>query len=91
MSSDTSHLEQIILDFQKSMDARFDTIDTRLSSMDARFDSMDARFDSMDARFDRLEDQLGDFRDEFHAESRATRTLLNQAFEHISDQLVHDG
>ena len=77
MSSDTSHLEQIILDFQKSMDARFDTIDTRLSSMDARFD--------------RLEDQLGDFRDEFHAESRATRTLLNQAFEHISDQLVHDG
>ncbi len=84
MSSDTSHLEQIILDFQKSMDARFDTIDTRLSSMDARFDSMDARFD-------RLEDQLGDFRDEFHAESRATRTLLNQAFEHISDQLVHDG
>ena len=77
MSSDTSHLEQIILDLQKSMDARFDTIDTQLSSIGTRFD--------------RLEDQLGDFRDEFHAESRATRTLLNQAFEHISDQLVHDG
>ncbi len=63
MSSDTSHLEKIILDLQKSMDARFGQI----------------------------EDQLGDFRDEFHAESRATRTLLNQAFEPISDQLVHDG
>ena len=39
-------------------------------------------------RLDSLEDTMCDFREEFHSESAATRSLLNQAFEHISDQIA---
>ncbi len=39
-------------------------------------------------RLDSLEDTMYDFREEFRSESTATRSLLNQAFEHISDQIA---
>ncbi len=44
----------------------------------------------MTSGFDRLENLILDTRDESRAESRATRTLLDQAFQHISDHLISD-
>ena len=35
-----------------------------------------------------LSDTVSDMREELHAESSATRALLSQAFEHISDQMA---
>lgn len=51
---------------------------------------MNARFDAVDVRFDRLEDNISDVRDEMRAEGAATRTLVHQAFEHITSLQVQN-
>ena len=38
-----------------------------------------------------LEESILDIRDEMRSENQATRALLNQAFEHISDQIAREG
>jgi chromosome segregation ATPase len=43
---------------------------------------------SVKGRLGSLEETMYDFREEFRSESAATRSLLNQAFEHISDQIA---
>ena len=45
----------------------------------------------MHTGFDRLENTILDVRDEMRAENVTTRTLFNQAFTHISDQLSREG
>ncbi len=50
---------------------------------------IDARFDGVDARFDRIEDTIDDLRSEVRSENIVTRSLINQAFEHISDQMAN--
>ena len=42
-------------------------------------------------RLSSLEDTVLDVRDEMRAENVTTRTLLSQAFTHISDQLAREG
>ncbi len=78
-----------------SMDARFDTVDMRFTSMDARFDTVDmrltgveGRLTGVESRLTNIEDAVVDLRQEMTDEATATRALLGQAFEHISDQMA---
>jgi hypothetical protein len=43
----------------------------------------------MKSGFGRLEDRILDVQDEMRMENVTTRTLLTQAFTHISDQIGH--
>jgi chromosome segregation ATPase len=95
-----SPFEQEVLASIKSIDQKVSSLDQKVSSLEGDIKSLKKDVHSLDERvtnldktmssgFDRLENLVLDTRDESRAESRATRTLLDQAFQHISDHLVH--
>lgn len=55
-----------------------------------KFDKIDGGLNKMDGRFDRLTEDFESFREESRAEHTATRTLISQAFVHISDFASHE-
>lgn len=63
---------------------------TGFEQVDQRFEQVDNKILGINAKLDRLSEDFSELREEFHAEMTVTRTLINQAFEHISDQLVRD-
>ena len=48
-------LYDLITDFKKDVDHRFEAIDHRFESMDRRFESMDRRFEAIERKFESLE------------------------------------
>jgi archaellum component FlaC len=74
---------------EANMKALESKIDDRFDAIDDRFDAIDDRFDAIDDRFDRIEDTIDDLRSEVRGENIVTRSLINQAFEHISDQMAN--
>lgn len=89
--SDTTNLEKMIMDLTdsvKSIEVKVWSIESHIDSMKSEMGSMKSE---MNSGFRRLEELALDTRDEMRTENIATRTLLNQAFTHISDQLMRDG
>ena len=60
------------------------------TDMKTGFEQVDQRFEQIDTRLVRLEESVLDLRDEVRGESTATRALLNQAFDHLSDQIASE-
>jgi hypothetical protein len=86
--SDTQNLEKMILSLTQSvqgLEVNMKSLGANMKSLESK---MDTRFDAVDARFDRIEDTIDDLRSEVRSENIVTRSLLNQAFEHISDQIA---
>lgn len=77
-------------DLRNDMKTGFEQVDKRFEQVDKRFEQVDQRFASLESRMEHIEDAVSDLRDEVRAESATTRVLLNQAFEHISDQIASD-
>jgi chromosome segregation ATPase len=78
-----------------SMKSEIGSMKSEIGSMKSEMGSMKSEMGSMKSEmhtgFRRLEEIALDTRDEMRTENIATRTLLNQAFTHISDQLGRDG
>jgi uncharacterized protein YoxC len=79
--ADFNSLEKMILSLTQSVQG----LESNMKGLESK---MDDRFDAVDARFDRIEDTIDDLRSEVRSENIVTRSLLNQAFEHISDQMA---
>jgi predicted RNase H-like nuclease (RuvC/YqgF family) len=82
--SDLVKIEKLLTELTVSVK----NLESEMGSMKSEMGSMKSE---MGSRFDRLEDTVNDLRTEMRDDSAATRALLNQAFEHISDQIALDG
>ena len=78
--SNFQKLEKLILNLSSSVKH----IESEMGSMKSEMGSMKSE---MNARFDNIENTLADTKQEMQDEAIATRSLINQAFEHISDQM----
>ena len=75
LETDTQEFQNLMVTKFTDLEGKFDAFEKKV---DVRFDGIDSRFDSMDARFD-------DLTAEVRGESQATRTLLNQSFDRLTD------
>jgi chromosome segregation ATPase len=82
--------EQVDKRFEQ-VDKRFDTLESKVDTLESRVWNLETSVQSLDARIQRLEDAVDTVRTEMRDDSAATRALLNQAFEHISDQIAREG
>jgi predicted RNase H-like nuclease (RuvC/YqgF family) len=82
--SDLVKIEKLLTELTVSVK----NLESEMGSMKSEMGSMKSE---MGSRFDRLEDTVNDLRTEMRDDSAATRALLNQAFEHISDQIAREG
>jgi peptidoglycan hydrolase CwlO-like protein len=78
-----------------SMKSEMGSMKSEMGSMKSEMGSMKSEMGSMKSEmqsgFRRLEELVLDTRDEMRSENAASRTLINQAFTHISDQLAREG
>jgi predicted RNase H-like nuclease (RuvC/YqgF family) len=89
--SDLVKIEKLLTELTvsvKNLESEMGSMKSEMGSMKSEMGSMKSE---MGSRFDRLEDTVNDLRTEMRDDSAATRALLNQAFEHISDQIALDG
>lgn len=74
-------LTQSVKGLESKMDTRFDTVDTRLTGVEGHLTGVEGHLTN-------IEEAVVDLRQEMIDDSTATRALLGQAFEHISDQMA---
>ncbi|MBP9779917.1 hypothetical protein KBD33_04840 [Candidatus Gracilibacteria bacterium] len=89
--SDIARLEALMIDFgysMKQVQSDISDIKSNLSVLRSDVSVLKSDMILVKDRLGSLEETVYDFREEFRSESTATRSLLNQAFEHISDQIA---
>jgi predicted nuclease with TOPRIM domain len=68
----------------------FSELKSDVSELKSDVSELKSDVSNMNMRLSSLENIVLDLRDEVRSESSATRALLGQAFEHISDQIAQD-
>ena len=80
--------EQEILGLMKTMQSDVSVLKSDVSVLKSDVSVLKSDMIEVKGKIDTLSETVLDLKDELHAESSATRALLSQAFEHISDQMA---
>jgi hypothetical protein len=90
--SDTQKLESLILELTKSVKNIESEMSSMKSGMGSMKSEMNTRFDGVDTRLDRIEtwndkafSAIEDLRTELKSDGAATRGMIYEAYEQISD------
>ncbi len=80
--------EEEMLGLMKTIQSDISVLKSDVSVLKSDVSVLKSDMTAMRDQLNTLSDTVSEMREEHHAESSATRALLSQAFEHISDQMA---